>query len=60
MHNLYSITTNQDAVRRLFKAVNSRVGDLSPLGFFGMSALARAAPVMFWAQDLSIAGSSQT
>jgi putative SOS response-associated peptidase YedK len=28
MCNLYSITTNQDAIRRLFKAVNSSVGNL--------------------------------
>jgi hypothetical protein len=26
-HNLYSITTKQDAIRRLFKAVNSSVGE---------------------------------
>ena len=28
MCNLYSITTNQDAIRRLFGALNSRVGNL--------------------------------
>jgi putative SOS response-associated peptidase YedK len=31
MCNLYSITTNQDAIRRLFKALNSRVGNLAPM-----------------------------
>ena len=31
MCNLYSITTNQEAIRRLFKAVNSSVGNLPPL-----------------------------
>jgi putative SOS response-associated peptidase YedK len=29
--NLYSITTNQDAVRRRFRAVNSSVGNLPPM-----------------------------
>jgi putative SOS response-associated peptidase YedK len=29
--NLYSITTNQDAIRRLFAALNSRVGNLAPM-----------------------------
>jgi hypothetical protein len=31
MCNLYSITTNQDAIRRLFKAMNSRLGNLPPM-----------------------------
>ena len=31
MCNLYSITTNQDAIRRLFGALNSRVGNLAPM-----------------------------
>jgi putative SOS response-associated peptidase YedK len=31
MCNLYSITTNQDAIRRLFKALNSGVGNLPPI-----------------------------
>jgi putative SOS response-associated peptidase YedK len=31
MCNLYSITTNQDAIRRLFRALNSRVGNLAPM-----------------------------
>ena len=31
MCNLYSITTNQDAMRRLFGALNSRVGNLAPM-----------------------------
>jgi putative SOS response-associated peptidase YedK len=31
MCNLYSITTNQDAIRRLFKALNSHVGNLAPM-----------------------------
>jgi putative SOS response-associated peptidase YedK len=31
MCNLYSMTTNQDAIRRLFKAVNSNVGNLPPM-----------------------------
>jgi hypothetical protein len=29
--NLYSITTNQDAIRRLFGALNSSVGNLPPI-----------------------------
>ena len=29
--NLYSITTNQNAIRRLFRAVNSSVGNLPPM-----------------------------
>jgi hypothetical protein len=32
MCNLYSMTTNQDAIRRLFKAVNSSVCNLPPRG----------------------------
>jgi len=31
MCNLYSITTNQDAIRRLFGAINSSVGNLPPM-----------------------------
>ena len=31
MCNLYSITTNQDAIRRLFRVVNSHVGNLPPM-----------------------------
>ena len=31
MCNLYSMTTNQDAIRRLFGALNSRVGNLPPM-----------------------------
>ena len=31
MCNLYSITTSQDAIRRLFGALNSRVGNLAPM-----------------------------
>jgi putative SOS response-associated peptidase YedK len=31
MCNLYSITTNQEAIRRLFKAINSSVGNLPPM-----------------------------
>jgi putative SOS response-associated peptidase YedK len=31
MCNLYSITTNQDAIRRLFGALNSRVGNLATM-----------------------------
>jgi putative SOS response-associated peptidase YedK len=31
MCNRYSITTNQDAIRRLFKAINSSVGNLPPM-----------------------------
>jgi putative SOS response-associated peptidase YedK len=31
MCNLYSMTTNQDAIRRLFNAANSRVGNLPPM-----------------------------
>jgi putative SOS response-associated peptidase YedK len=31
MCNLYSMTTNQDAIRRLFKAVNRYVGNLAPM-----------------------------
>jgi hypothetical protein len=31
MCNLYSITTNQDAIRRLFGALNSNVGNLPPM-----------------------------
>lgn len=31
MCNLYLITTNQDAIRRLFGALNSRVGNLAPM-----------------------------
>jgi hypothetical protein len=31
MCNLDSMTTNQDAIRRLFKAANSNVGNLPPM-----------------------------
>jgi hypothetical protein len=30
MCNLYSITTNQEAIRRLFRVVNRYVGNLAP------------------------------
>ena len=29
--NLYSITTNQEAIRRLFRVVNRYVGNLAPI-----------------------------
>lgn len=31
MCNLYSMTTNQEAIRRLFKALNERIGNLPPM-----------------------------
>src|SRR5438128_970076 len=31
MCNLYSITTNQEAIRRLFRQVNRYVGNLAPM-----------------------------
>ena len=31
MCNLYSITTNQEAIRRLFRVVNRYVGNLAPM-----------------------------
>jgi hypothetical protein len=31
MWNFYSVTTNQDAIRRLFRAVNSHVGNLQAM-----------------------------
>jgi hypothetical protein len=31
MCNLYSITTNQEAIRRLFRDVNRYVGNLAPM-----------------------------
>jgi hypothetical protein len=31
MWNLYSMTTNQDAIRRLFRPVNSYVGNLQAM-----------------------------
>jgi len=31
MRNLYSITTNQEAIQRLFRAINRYVGNLPPL-----------------------------
>ena len=35
MCNLYSITTNQEAIRALFRVVNCYVGNLAPMpGFF--------------------------
>jgi putative SOS response-associated peptidase YedK len=31
MCNLYSITTNQEAIRRLFRVINRYVGNLAPM-----------------------------
>ena len=51
MSNLYSITTNQEAISRLFRVMNRYVGNLAPMtGVFPdyrpVSAIPRQAPIL--------------
>ena len=42
MCNLYSVTTNQEAIRALFRVINRYVGNLAPMPGVSGTALALA------------------